>query len=325
MVTQSKFNGGAVEQSITGNINLHYALARVWVLTPDVAGHKAILEDATKLKTGGPYYYVCNTTSNAISLRDAADVEQVSIGLDECAKVWLLDNSTAAGTWIVIKKTVGSVADPPSSLLAHFLCGIDSDAARQYDPGPDIWTTKTAAADTHAEGTGFAISARAYLCGSDVNPEDSVNEYDPDTWAAKTSCLQDSERTCGGTVSGFGYMNGKSSSVEFTDEYDRVGDSWLAETDPAQGRGSACADVYNNQLFVMAGGITTSSFSGTVNEAYTPSSETWATKNDVPAPRRGRHDSFAISDKFYLVCGRQHFPTAIDLTDVDEYDPSCGS
>jgi len=95
------FFGGAADLAISANTQVTLQTGRVLRVTPAGAGLKVILPDEAALPTGGPYFYIYNIGSDAISIRDHADAEIVSLAQDAFAILLIVDD-IGTNDWLAL-------------------------------------------------------------------------------------------------------------------------------------------------------------------------------------------------------------------------------
>lgn len=85
--------GGGTEQSISANVTITPALARVWILSATTTGLSAVMANPASIPTGAPLCYVENGGSNTITLKDNSGNTLASLTAGTCVEVFLvLDN-----------------------------------------------------------------------------------------------------------------------------------------------------------------------------------------------------------------------------------------
>ena len=105
MISEEKYYGGAIFQSISASLDL-YISKRVWTIEA-TAGQFVRVPDARTLKTGGPYFYIINIGSNTFDILDNINVIQInSLAVNSMALMSLADNSTRAGKWFKFSRAL---------------------------------------------------------------------------------------------------------------------------------------------------------------------------------------------------------------------------
>ena len=200
------------------------------------------------------------------------------------------------------------------------------DETKEYAPLTDAFAAKTAmaAATQHHASSPIGSACYAY-CGDNPSKSRTCAEYTPgsDAWAAKTDAPAPvRHRSAATTVSSAGYVFGGvqvgSTGLPDCDEFTAASNTWASKADMptnhSAGRTSSVAGAIGSAAYV-AGGNSASSFTTPACDEFTPASNTWANKTDVPSPGRARNGGFVISGILY-VCA------ASDANDCDSFNPS---
>lgn len=90
--------GGA---TASANVTLTKASSAVQVFTDTAFGAFVTLPDATTMSEGGPHFHLRNLGDCERPIRDAAGTLKGFLPARGSVTVWLLDNSSAAGTWVL--------------------------------------------------------------------------------------------------------------------------------------------------------------------------------------------------------------------------------
>lgn len=90
--------GGA---TASANVTLTNASSAVQVFTDTAFGAFVALPDATTMSEGGPHFHLRNLGDCERPIRDAAGTLKGFLPARGSVTVWLLDNSSAAGTWVL--------------------------------------------------------------------------------------------------------------------------------------------------------------------------------------------------------------------------------
>lgn len=90
--------GGA---TASANVTLTKASSAVQVFTDTAFGAFVALPDATTMSEGGPHFHLRNLGDCERPIRDAAGTLKGFLPARGSVTVWLLDNSSAAGTWVL--------------------------------------------------------------------------------------------------------------------------------------------------------------------------------------------------------------------------------
>jgi hypothetical protein len=107
-VSASKFHGGSDSHpSMSADIELVAGSKRVQYLVPQFLGLKVNLPDARTLATGGPHFFLLNDSGGlGVTVRDATNSNVGVLTQNSGWEVHLVDNSTEAGVWVYISRTL---------------------------------------------------------------------------------------------------------------------------------------------------------------------------------------------------------------------------
>ena len=107
MISEAKYYGRSKTWSGSVDITLCAEVARLNVVTMTAASKKVKAEDARHFTSlGGPIYYVRNDGgTNAFDFCDNGGNVIASVPIGKVMSAFLVDNSTANGTWRVRVKT----------------------------------------------------------------------------------------------------------------------------------------------------------------------------------------------------------------------------
>ncbi len=173
----------------------------------------------------------------------------------------------------------------------------------EYDPaaGPTgTWTVKAVMPTARAGLMAAVVGGKLYAIGGYTDGADPAGskskkceEYTPapgvggGTWATKTDMTAEKYGLAGGAVGTKIYCIGGTTGADLLNtvyEYDTVGNSWATMTPMTTGRhGMACGVVAN--VIYCVGGTEAGPTVSDKNEAYTPGSDTWASKTVMPAAK----------------------------------------
>jgi hypothetical protein len=115
-----------IPSGVPGAVRLH-------IVRPSASGRSVLLPDATilpRVVSGGePAWTVINLGTEAMDIEDSASSVVGTIDVDEAALIFLLDGSTAAGSWLVVIRTgaveSGSVPNDPIEIVLALQSGIN--------------------------------------------------------------------------------------------------------------------------------------------------------------------------------------------------------
>lgn len=164
-------------------------------------------------------------------------------------------------------------------------------------------------------------SGYGYIFGGYIAP-DSIRDCDRYTaetnvWTNKAdiplparSDLKAS--TIGTSLYAYGGSNG--GTLSDCDGY--TPDVWVSKTNMLAGKSNHSASTIGSAGYVYCGW-------GSANvrcDEYTPTTDTWANKTDLPSPARVHSAASTINNKSYVYCGQTY--AGHGMQDCDEYDPN---
>lgn len=146
MITKEVFFGGAVYNTLTGNINIHPGEARIHRIDPNGAGRVVTLPDARILRPGFPILIVSNeSATDTFQINDNSGSAVVTVSTNRLVSLALLTNTTQAGEWFANQVRVGG------SVVASVLQydgyihggtgGSGKDTIYLYDISGDSWAS----------------------------------------------------------------------------------------------------------------------------------------------------------------------------------------
>ena len=185
--------------------------------------------------------------------------------------------------------------------------------------------------------TSFAIADKIYVIGG-MNSSICLNDvwqYDINTnvWVQKNDFPGAAKKGITAfSINGKGFVVGgndcNKSYLQEVWEYNPVGDIWTKKGDFAGGgREEAASFVIGNKAYVGTGYAETYGANNTISYAYndlweyTPATDTWMQKSNVPGQGRGWAISNSLNGKGYLGLGSNSTQT-LSFNDFYEYDPS---
>ena len=190
----------------------------------------------------------------------------------------------------------------PIFLFQSVLTVIDVEAEGNY------WTTLTPMSTPRASLDATVVNGRIYAIGGTSNINE---EYDPttNTWATKavlptgrstlvTVAIQNKIYAIGGYDDEHpGTPTGKN------EMYDPTTDTWASKAEMPTARGQICANTVNGQIYVIGGFVMTRPLyveKSNKTEAYNPTTDTWATKAEMPYAAADL-SSVVVGDKIYVL------------------------
>lgn len=317
MIAEAAFYGRAKDQTTGSTVTLNFNLYRVHTVATTSGSINIKLQSARQLQKGGPIGYVINSGSNSFNLVDNSNNLLATMAAGDAVTLALIDNATAAGSWIVIAGTANFVADPPVNLHFFVFGGEPStlydSVSREYDSQLDSWTVRSSipTAIGTKEGALVAFGSKSYFVGIDDGSGSSTNykkivEYDPDTFTLKTSGSVGWQE-CGGVTLGTSivFFNGQNGTTQWdVQSYLVSGDSWTAQTERPSGRRQSwnpCAGV--NSKAVLTDGL--------ANETDTYVIDTWTAKTSRPGASTSRNASVENGTDIYSYGGAVNVSTNV--------------
>ena len=314
MIAESAFYGGA--KSLTTGVasTLNFSTYRVHVVTTTSAPINIKLQSARQLKTGGPIGLIVNAGSNSFNIVDNSNNLLVALPAGNSAELALLDNTTAAGSWIVHDGNATSAPGPGASpLLYAWGCftsaGGHSTAMREYSPTPETWLAKSPLPNppswttTEASyGSAAVFGTRAFLFGTYTTFTDTAAyprliEYDPDTYAFKTSCpFQLTHCLSASLASDIVTFTGNSLFPRQTYSYNVAGDSWTLRARRSSTRqvDYTPGDVNNGKAILTH---------GQANAVDSYSLDAFTVRTNRPAPTATQGSATSDSSTVYVYGG----------------------
>jgi N-acetylneuraminic acid mutarotase len=212
-----------------------------------------------------------------------------------------------------------------------------------YDPETDTWTTKTSM-PTPRHSFGIAVyQNKIYVIGGTIGPGIAVGEslltgatevYDPitDTWETKTSMPTPRQGLEANVVSDKIYLIGGVRYVggflhqEFDENevYDPATDSWTTKAPLPTAVWGYSSAVVDNEVYLIGGGNKTTAgiFPVTLNQIYTPATDTWDFGQTIPTglwhADSGVTTGVFAPERIYVL-GGSYYSFAYNLTQT--YDP----
>jgi len=248
------YNGGAVRMSGTSTF---YARLDTKVHRVSATGTQDfILPDARLFKVGGPIFYVWATG-------DTLEIRSVDVGVSlgtvttgNIAAVYLLDNSTAVGTWIVVIKaantaTTGLFAN--RDLRVVYSAG-PSNVHSKYDFSAATWSADTTSTYSREFSVGFRLAEAMFLNGynSAVTRCKRVERWKSGAWAVMTDHTVFHVKSAGDAVNGIGYMMSGETNLSCT-AYAQLTDAWSVLADSPYNRSRSVARGVAGRLYLIAG------------------------------------------------------------------------
>lgn len=266
MISEYQFFGDATALSISADATIYAERFRAYSVTATAGSLKVLLEDATRLKTGGPHFEVINIGANTFTLTNSAGTTLATLTTNQWATVALISNATAAGLWWVSVGTAGSAASPGPTELMYFVGGFTSgqyNRTHEYNQATDTWTAKTNAGYDQFSSSCSPFGGAAHFLGTGTGDHLRVQKYDPDTWTAGTSMPGTSPNTssmdAATTSAGKAYLFGGNNISTRTAEYD--GATWTVKSSRGAGRGwdflsspFPAFDISNGTSYLLSGG-----------------------------------------------------------------------
>jgi len=108
MISQSIFMGGGTHKALwVGNYNLVIGSARVQRVTPGAGSGAIYLPAATKLRIGGPQFYICNSSATfSVVVKDNGGNTIVTLATKKSCIFMVVNNDDDDGLWQISKQYV---------------------------------------------------------------------------------------------------------------------------------------------------------------------------------------------------------------------------
>lgn len=180
----------------------------------------------------------------------------------------------------------------------------------------------------------FTGQAGCYCCGPAVTVGYAVyfygatgtgasirdtDKYEIDTWTSKTDAPADARTySTAASVEAIAYVIGGGSAVAVlsdTISYVQSTDTFTSKAALTAARMYSCAAGVDGKVYAFSGYDSTTTKVRTTYE-YTPSSNSWATKTDIPTPARTESAAAGVGTKAYVYGGSGTGA----ISDNDEYD-----
>lgn len=222
--------------------------------------------------------------------------------------------------------------------------GLQQQSTNAYDPSTDSWEAKTnmpAAKSCHdastlsyevspggtSSGTIDETEFRLYSFGGNAMGGflSDNDEYNPDTWTAKTGLPDYSRDKLSATnVEWKGYAFAGEIMMGLrvdTYEYDTNDDVWASKTDmPSPGRTFLASTTVDSKCYVFGGQDDAGEIGNMLRDTDEyDTSDSWTSKTDTPAPGRYGLSASTILSAGYIFGGS--ISGATYLQDTDKYDP----
>lgn len=328
MASFEEIFGGAIAFTVTADLQLP-VMKRVVTLVPTSGGHEVSMPDATRYTTGGPIKYLINKAATAISV-DIVDKDGgalFTLDQDKAARMFLVDNSTSAGTWLWDIRDTTSISGPPATGYLHTIGGeTDTSRAWEYDHTVNTWASRGDSAITISSAPAFLADGNAYALESLTAGTPAVRRFNSPNWDATVlaACTRPHRDGGGAGIGSDGYVTGhpttQSQSTQM-DAYDSGGDSWsLSGTDSLNFRFGSVRAV-GSLVYKLCGntGAFFASWSGsTTTRSYNPGTSSFTALTAAPT-NRANTASFVLGSSIHLAGGKPS--DAGSVTDRhDEYD-----
>lgn len=311
MIAEAAFYGGAKDQTTGSAVTVNFTLYRVHTVSTTSAGLNIKLQSARQLKTGGVTGVVVNAGANSFNLIDNSNNLLLVMAAGDSAVLGLIDNTTAAGSWIVRSGTANFVADPPVNLYFYVVGGFPSGtydhSAREYDSQLDVWAQRSdmpAPVASQVDNGAAVYGTAGYYVGSDDGNVSASNhkriyQYDPDVWTNKTSGTVRWGGSSGAVVgTSIVWFNGSVYDSWNTGDYSVGGDSWTARTSRTAGsRASPTITGSANSKAVLLDGAS--------NAVDTYVVDTWTAKTARPGASARLCSAASKSNVCYVYGGNE--------------------
>lgn len=302
MISADGFYGKAVFRSITADLTITRQ-ARVWCISAN-AGRTVSLRTAVGLSIG-TRFYVLNIGSNSFNLRDAGGGLITAVAAGSSARVTLLANGTAAGSWSFRVRALGTNSTAMPVLDVFVIGGTGTaTAATRYDVMGAAWTTGTSSPRNRVEGCAGRVGALGLVTGNFPvdTASDDVDFIDGGgNWiTGYVNDVMGTGRTMAATLDGRTYQFSGDSTVAAA-KLSRTSALAIAACPIAKTRGTA---VGIGAWALLIAGEPVS----TANIAYNKAGDFYSTITTYSQPTRRSLASFAINGYAFIVGGRRDSP-----------------
>jgi hypothetical protein len=154
------------------------------------------------------------------------------------------------------------------------------------------WAAKAAKPTNRAYFGIAAVNNKIYIIGGSSTNKNENEAYDPstNTWATKanmpTARASLAAAAANSKIYAIGGIGNPFTASEKVEEYDPSSNTWVAKTDIPTSRRNLAVAVVNDYIYALGGFPVTTGWTGEPtnrNEMYSPVSNTWARRTDMPA------------------------------------------
>ena len=220
-----------------------------------------------------------------------------------------------------------AVVDHQNLVFAIGGVGNDGATARVevYDPGADVWTSRSAKPTAVGFVSGVAIGSRIYVpggIGAQQQYQDVLEVYDIESDSWETLAPMPERLGAYGLAAVdqqmylFGGFDGQS-YVDSVYRYDPASDTWETRKPMDEARGFLGATPLGDQIYVLGGYNDVTEFD--TCDVYTPATDTWDSCSPMDA-RRGGLATVTVRQTIYAIGGGMDSYLAFN----ERYDPNLG-
>jgi len=285
------------------------------------------LPDARLLKVGGPIFVIWNEPSSSgftLQTATSAFIATFNVANTLCT-VYLLDNTTEAGTWKVTPvKTEGTAStgliDQKDLYVAYSHPGTAVNS--EWDVSARSWSGVNRPNRSREAVAGFVYGGSLYAVGDDAAAfAINLERYDPpstDTWTNLTDANTEHFQADAGSVGNVGIVFGGGTRV--CEDYSPVLDSWSSNiADLPHERSKFSASVINDRIYLICGLPLTQPCT-----KYFPTDDTYENLTFYSGTARANVAS-AKYNRSGVLAGGGYDDDATYHDDVELYDPTSDS
>lgn len=314
MISQEDHHGGAESVTMSADIVLTRGNKKVITLNNTGVGNEVQLPDARDYLLGGPVFafYV---DGDDVAIRDAHSNAIGTIESAFAAELHLIDNTTAAGQWVMHKWDEGDAGLPAIEHLMHTFGGdgVTDTTNEAYSKNIDSWTAKTVCPRDRREATAVTLGHKVIQSGGDATAYwDKTDIYDAagDSWATGTDSDIDWIQAAGLTGGRTAYFFGGRTGVDGDETRETDGQTWVARADMLDDRSERSAAIIGTTRLVLSPGRL---------DRYDAAADSWLARSNRIGAALERQSFGNLGQHAFAFNGRSDGSTVVDR--VDRYDP----
>jgi hypothetical protein len=308
LISEQKFYGNAYHKTISADWNLpmNYRVLRI---AATGVGYKVKLPDATKLRPGGPRFYILNLNTSSYGIADQGGTTLATLAEDEIATVSLVDNATSNGIWAIQIEPI-TISSPTAPENKYYVAGGYNYGTRlrKYTRAGDAWSQETESAYTRVDAAAWSLNVRAFVTGgSSYNSARCLQEFSQRSWKVRTKPPFPLKQTVTGKWGLTGYVFGSDYETQYRPYYAKYAptDTWTTiGTDVPNAMYEGCADgpygTSSNKIFLTRGN---DSPVQKIHTMYLADTDTFASKAGYADPARRDLCCFLHGSNYHIACG----------------------